>query len=283
MKIVFSRKGFDSQYGGVPSPIFPDGKMLSLPLPVDGVGSKTPICYADLSFGRVNVGKLVNDLTQRKENVIHPNDPVDLDPDLRRDLKARKRGWTPMFCLSSPSHLRNQGVFGTFQRVQHVEGRYCFKPEPAAHVIFGWIQIKFLIPAGKKFRRDAPGWAKDHPHFFNEWGGTEGGQLLIAHGSLSLPGLKTYFPAGGVFDHFSPKLQLSAKGCNKSLWYLPGAFGPEGGRSLLSYHSSEKWTRAGKGYLLQTAAKGQDFVFNADERPEALKEMANLFNSTITA
>jgi len=24
VKIVFSRKGFDTQYGGVPSPVFPD-------------------------------------------------------------------------------------------------------------------------------------------------------------------------------------------------------------------------------------------------------------------
>ena len=30
MKIIFSRKGFDSANGGVPSPIFPDGMTLSL-------------------------------------------------------------------------------------------------------------------------------------------------------------------------------------------------------------------------------------------------------------
>lgn len=33
MKIIFSRKGFDASYGGYPSPILPDGRMISLPIP----------------------------------------------------------------------------------------------------------------------------------------------------------------------------------------------------------------------------------------------------------
>lgn len=33
MKIILSRKGFDSSVGGVASPLFPDGTLLSLPIP----------------------------------------------------------------------------------------------------------------------------------------------------------------------------------------------------------------------------------------------------------
>ena len=33
MKIVLSRKGFDSQYGKQASPILPDGTLLSFPIP----------------------------------------------------------------------------------------------------------------------------------------------------------------------------------------------------------------------------------------------------------
>ncbi|MHA1380164.1 MAG: hypothetical protein ACTSRG_17460 [Candidatus Helarchaeota archaeon] len=33
MKIILSRKGFDSSFGGYPSPIFPNGSLLSLPIP----------------------------------------------------------------------------------------------------------------------------------------------------------------------------------------------------------------------------------------------------------
>lgn len=33
MKVVLSRKGMDSRAGGIPSPILPDGTLLSLPIP----------------------------------------------------------------------------------------------------------------------------------------------------------------------------------------------------------------------------------------------------------
>ena len=36
MKIVFSRKGYDWANGGTPSPVMPDGTMLSLPIPQCG-------------------------------------------------------------------------------------------------------------------------------------------------------------------------------------------------------------------------------------------------------
>lgn len=33
MKIILSRKGFDSGYAGYPSPILPNGELISLPIP----------------------------------------------------------------------------------------------------------------------------------------------------------------------------------------------------------------------------------------------------------
>ena len=41
MKIVLSRKGFDSACGGVASPIFPDGGYVSLPIPLADVVGRT--------------------------------------------------------------------------------------------------------------------------------------------------------------------------------------------------------------------------------------------------
>jgi len=52
MKIIFSRKGFDSSTGGVPSPIFPDGKILSLPIP----DKLSPIKYKDINWNQYNLG-----------------------------------------------------------------------------------------------------------------------------------------------------------------------------------------------------------------------------------
>ncbi len=53
MQIILSRKGFDSASGGGPSPILPDGTLLSLPIPedTDFLGGAVP--YADL---RVDAG-----------------------------------------------------------------------------------------------------------------------------------------------------------------------------------------------------------------------------------
>ena len=40
MKIIVSRKGFDSSVGGHASPVLPDGSMISLPIPssLDSIG-----------------------------------------------------------------------------------------------------------------------------------------------------------------------------------------------------------------------------------------------------
>ena len=61
MKIVFSRKGFDSQYGAIPSVVWPNSKeMLSFPIPV-----KSPeqgIKAYQLSFIGYKFSKLLSDL-----------------------------------------------------------------------------------------------------------------------------------------------------------------------------------------------------------------------------
>ena len=94
MRIILSRKGFDSTAGGCPSPIFPDGRMLSLPIP----DKRSPIAYQDLSFGDMNVGELVVELTgdaKRNRHCAH------LDPDLRADSLPRSPGWKPMLGTSA--------------------------------------------------------------------------------------------------------------------------------------------------------------------------------------
>ena len=47
MKIILSRKGFDSASGGLCNPILPDGTLLSMPIPGT---SKNPVYYKDLHF-----------------------------------------------------------------------------------------------------------------------------------------------------------------------------------------------------------------------------------------
>ena len=127
MKVVLSRKGFDSSAGGCPSPVFPDGTFLALPIQDE----HSPIRYRDLCFQGMNVGDLVAELTGRPERAEHG---AHLDPDLNPDLLSRKPGWRPSLGqMGQPqSHLRNEGVqegdlflfFGLFRRVECVEGRW---------------------------------------------------------------------------------------------------------------------------------------------------------------
>jgi hypothetical protein len=58
MKVILSRKGFDSGYGGYPSPILPSGEMVSLPIPYQ----KNDIRYSDVKTGESTCFNLMKDL-----------------------------------------------------------------------------------------------------------------------------------------------------------------------------------------------------------------------------
>ena len=179
MKIILSRKGFDAKYGGVASPIFPNGRLRSLPVP----GSTDKLQYknirfdlANLGYGAKDFGSLVEDLTfkpRKSDSAIKKTDSCHLDPDLNRDDLARKAGWLPIFGQSNAaaSHLLNYGVglgdlflfFGWFHRVQEVNERFGFDPDRLdVHLIFGWLQIGEIWCTFAK--EPLPKWAKYHPH-----------------------------------------------------------------------------------------------------------------------
>jgi len=87
MKIIFSREGFDSQYGCVPSPILPDGTLLPLPIPST---QGRPLRDIQSPAGPLHL--LVSDLTRGK---IGPDTLVHLDPDLQSPAIPRLVGWQP--------------------------------------------------------------------------------------------------------------------------------------------------------------------------------------------
>ena len=151
MKLILSRKGFDSKAGGCPSPIFPDGTLYSLPIP----GYYSKIKYRDIRHGGTNIGKVVKDLTRRRKpkNRIGPKSRAHLDPDIKPSAYSpRKKGWRPLFGQSGAAqrHLYNQNVqvgdlflfFGLFQEVEKTSGRWCFvRDAPQQHILWGWLQI----------------------------------------------------------------------------------------------------------------------------------------------
>ena len=97
MKVVLSRKGFDSAYGGYPSPILPAGEMVSLPIPLDDT-----IRYSDLQIGDLKYYDLMADLKPRirsngKWLILNEETKCHFDPDIHKDPIDRESGWKPCF------------------------------------------------------------------------------------------------------------------------------------------------------------------------------------------
>lgn len=80
MRIILSRKGFDSGAGGVPSPILPDGSMCSLPIPRTDKQRR----FGQIMWQGRPLSQVVEDLTKRR---VRATTPVHLDPDLRQDVE----------------------------------------------------------------------------------------------------------------------------------------------------------------------------------------------------
>ena len=91
MKVVLSRKGFDSANGGIMSPIFEDGTMVSFPIPSKDV-EKDNIRYDELFCDGICMKTILNALGYRGAEHCH------LDPDLVKDRRWESiREWTPAF------------------------------------------------------------------------------------------------------------------------------------------------------------------------------------------
>jgi hypothetical protein len=278
MRLILSRKGFDSSSGGCPSPVFPDGSMLALPIP----DKSSTIRYEQLSWKGRNLGDLVQELSRGRQKKTFQ---AHLDPDLRQDLLPRLPGWRPTLGQegASQSHLKNQGVsagdlflfWGLFQRVG--DDLRCVGPP--FHALWGWLQVACaadvpadILPAlaSEEWR-----WASAHPHVTvrsGQKGRKLPNYLYVAADSVSLPsGSRSCVSGAGVFERFRPELQLSANPAEGlSRWSLPGWFAP-GERPPLTYHSNpSRWRAQGDRVLLQTVGRGQEFVLNLDYYPEAV-------------
>lgn len=258
MRLILSRKGFDSAYGGVPSPILPNGQLLSLPIPELGSSRH----YGELSCKHRNVGEIVEQLTQ---GAISRTSSAHLDPDLDPETCTRSASWRPAFGQSGAAarHLDKQGVgvgdlflfFGWFRQTELVAGRLRFVPDAHdKHVIFGWLRV------GEVAVRPVPG-LEQHPHFRQPPGAPYAFSRVYVAPSKS---------GGGVFRTFDPRLQLTVKRGTRSEWLLPHFFLPRD-RTPLSYHGNPlRWKRTAAGVRLRAVSRGQEFVLNADAYDGAL-------------
>lgn len=263
MKIILSRKGFDSSAGGVPSPILPDGTLLSLPIPEDLRHPEKHTRDYDAVFTPIGaLGPIVTALTGGR---INGRTPVHLDPDLWAGSCERQPGWRPGFgqAAAAESHLRNQSVgpgdlflfFGWFREVDTDPWRYR-RGAPDKHVLFGWFQVdeRWDVHGGS-----TPDWAREHPHLRGRPYGPAD-SLYVAAERLTFDGVVSAPPGAGVFRTCLPVLELTAPGRSRSVWHVPAALA-DGRRSRLSYHRHRSCRHVADGVVeLQTVGRGQEFV-----------------------
>ena len=229
MKIVFSRKGFDSASGGGPSPIV-RGQPVSLPIPAGRGASAT-------SYDALGLGEAAG-LASRGQlaggDLCH-HDPMFLPGD--RCLFGQ--------CGAAQTHLENRGVgagdlfvfFGLFAGEGHAPH----------HRIFGYLRVEDVVPLSNCTDARLEHWrALGHPHVLG---------MQASNDTL-------WIGPGRTAQAAHPELRLTVEGANPSLWQVPRWLK----RSGLSYHDREdRWQRGGR---LQSVARGQEFVTDIGRRRE---------------
>ena len=263
MKVILSRKGFDSQYGCQPSPILPDGRMISLPIP----DKASPLTYGEIQRDGINLGDVARDLTKGK---MPPHFRAHLDPDLEPGSVKRPEGWRPIFGQSgaATTHLRNQGVapgdlflfFGWFRPAHLQSGKWSFvSGTTGGHVLWGWMLIRDVYPCDS-VSADVARWGAGHPHLCGP--PVPGDSVFVGADELVLAGRR--LPGAGLFSS-RPNRVLTMQGASRTQWLVPAWMHPDAGVATLSYHGDPvRWGKQASGMCtLSSVAKGQEFVLNS--------------------
>lgn len=235
MRIVLSRKGFDSSAGGGPSPIV-DGRPLSLPIPANGALSRTTYGALGLAdhAAAASRGKLGGD------DLCH-HDPMFLPQD--RAILGQ--------CGAAQTHLERQGVgvgdcfvfFGLFRA----------RGERPHHRIFAYLQVEEVLPlAAAPAHRLAELAALGVPH------------AIGLHAANDV----AWLGRGATARAASEALRLTVAEGPPSLWQVPSWLRETG----LSYHDkADRWRPDGR---LQSVARGQEFVAHTGGRADAQEWLA---------
>lgn len=278
MKIILSRKGVDSSSGGFASPILKEGRLLPVAIPDD----RSPIRYRDL-LSDVPTGQLVKHLSN---NRLNGWSRVHLDPDINKASLSRD-AFAPVFgqCGAAQSHLASHGIgpgdlflfFGWFRHAEYTRRRWRYVTAATdLHVIYGWLQIDSVVPVDEALTKAEYACFRNHPHCFGRFSGQN--VLYVGRQKLSL---LNDVDGAGLFPNIGNLRTLTAPGYSRSMWRVPGWMHPRGRRSVLSYHQdSGRWRRQGSQTLLQSVARGQEFVLDTHDYPEALDWVVELFSES---
>lgn len=218
MRIILSRKGFDSANGGIASPVLSDGTMLSLPIPAnknpqDDKGDFSR--FSDLRFDGKTYFDIIKSLKPNFENR-----ECHLDPDIRTGV-INPPNWVEAFGqCSAQGHLQNQKVgvgdlflfFGWFKETKKIGGKLEFVGNDF-HAIYGYMQIGEIIK-GDAIKNYA--W---HPHAQKIFLEKKRNTLYLPTEKLTINGEVINKKGCGVFQ-FNKDLVLTKKDMTRSKWEL---------------------------------------------------------------
>lgn len=258
MKIILSRKGFDSAAGGQPSPILPDGTLLSLPIP----SLTQKIMYSDLYYKTNSYYNIITEL--RPNSNFNEYSTCHFDPDIVHDAYPRIDGWKGLFGQtgSALSHLKNNNVeigdiflfFGWFKETVSTPNGLKYKINaPDLHMIYGFLEIGDI-----HMDNDIPEWMKYHPHnYYVKEGDHYSYEILDENNCIFEASDNLCFnkeiPGYGSFK-YNEGLVLTKKGETRSRWDLPEFFKDVN----ITYHTKNSFK---ENYFL-SAGRGQEFIID---------------------
>lgn len=236
-RIVLSRKGCDSTSGGCDSPILPNRRLISLPVPAAGISYWDIEVAPGLSCGQMmqelGISTLKNAWLGEAKHAALPLEQAEahFDPDLELASRPRGRGWRPLFGqVGAPQgELKNRQVgkgdlflfFGRFRWTECPEQRGDRRKWVGLpmHLIWGWLEVDRAIDVNTE---PTPAWAGDFPHVKHRaiWAKVAN-VVYVATKRLSL---EPSLPGGGVFSGYRDELRLSGTAGVLPDWDLPAVF-----------------------------------------------------------
>lgn len=282
MKIILSRKGFDSTAGGFPSLIFPDNQLFSIPIP----SSSSHCDYSRLTFkyGDEPIHNILNQVTNRR---IRSGNRYECD----YAQAVQGCHHDPMIVLESnrltlgqtgraEAHLRSQGIatgdiflfYGWFKRTELIHDHWTYDhSERDIHLIWSWMTVDEVIKldshdqvnsALKKFPE-----LSVHPHLATDWLATPNSIYLSKEYSLTL------------FSDIRCLTDMKNYS-GRSRWRLPICFNQPQAFTHLSSFSPEHTD-----VIVNYRGYGQEFVLDLDkidsngDRQEILQYVDNIRSS----
>lgn len=280
MKIIFSRKGFDSRSGGCFSPYHPStGLYIWMPIPEKVPFYQHAHSYSSLPVTEGYLPGVPGRTLSEVYCALHNNRPVRVNTDQFADIRTLDAHWDPMLGVppwypkdfpedfpeigrgfgqaTAAGHLYRQRVgagdvflfFAGFRSIHR-------SPARKGHYVFGWMKVGKRIDTfaeATKYMRTYGLTA--HPHCTRE--------AFTRRNLLFLPADWLYedleIPGCGYFRTLNESLQLSHAHQTPATWRLPGFF-----MNKVSQVYQRSWRMLPTGECTVQTGQGQEFVASVE-------------------